>query len=267
MVAQLVAMVEAQTAAVENMGAEWVRNVQSEGTDQIVAVQTAGEESKTAAMAEIEAKGKNVRESIPEDYTALSEAVATLAPGIVCEAEGTAITLSDSSSQRLQGMRIFGKSTQDGVPSPEAPVEIVSVDNPTVSVNDQTLSIPRTLPGIPVTSGGNYTDATGQQWVCDEVDLGRGVYVRRVGVIESYTSEEITGEFLSTTGELTTSATVIYALTTPIETPLSETEIAAYRALHTNKPNTTIINDSGAHMAVEYVADTKLYIDNLVRRI
>ena len=57
----------------------------------------------------------------------------------------------------------------------------------------------------------------------------------------------------------------IYLLANPIETPLSETEIAAYRALHTNKPNTTILNDSGAHMAVAYTADTKLYIDNLLK--
>lgn len=53
-------------------------------------------------------------------------------------------------------------------------------------------------------------------------------------------------------------------LAAPIETPLSETEIAAYRALHTNKPHTTILSDSGAHMAVEYVADTKLYIDKKI---
>lgn len=39
---------------------------------------------------------------------------------------------------------------------------------------------PNGLPGIPVSSGGNYTDESGQQWVCDEVDFGRGVYVRRV---------------------------------------------------------------------------------------
>lgn len=43
-----------------------------------------------------------------------------------------------------------------------------------------TLSTPNGLPGIPVTSGGNYTDGNGQQWVCDEVDFGRGVYVQRV---------------------------------------------------------------------------------------
>lgn len=37
------------------------------------------------------------------------------------------------------------------------------------------------LPGIPVTKDGNYTDQNGQQWICDEVDLGRGKYVQRVG--------------------------------------------------------------------------------------
>lgn len=43
-----------------------------------------------------------------------------------------------------------------------------------------TLPTPTGLPGVPVTSGGNYTDSTGQQWVCDEVDLERGVRVQRI---------------------------------------------------------------------------------------
>lgn len=42
------------------------------------------------------------------------------------------------------------------------------------------IQTPTGLPAIPVTSGGNYTDANGQQWVCDEVDLERGVKVQRV---------------------------------------------------------------------------------------
>ena len=42
------------------------------------------------------------------------------------------------------------------------------------------------LPGIPVTSGGNYTDKTGQQWVCDEVDFEKGVYVQRVVLLEKF---------------------------------------------------------------------------------
>lgn len=46
----------------------------------------------------------------------------------------------------------------------------------------QKLIIPASggLPGIPVSSGGNYTDEKGQQWVCDEVDFKKGVYVQRV---------------------------------------------------------------------------------------
>lgn len=43
-----------------------------------------------------------------------------------------------------------------------------------------TLSTPNGLPGIPVSKDGNYTDSDGQQWVCDEIDLGRGKYVQRV---------------------------------------------------------------------------------------
>lgn len=43
-----------------------------------------------------------------------------------------------------------------------------------------TVSAPDDLRGIPVSTGGSYTDENGQQWICDEIDIGRGVYVRRV---------------------------------------------------------------------------------------
>ena len=42
-----------------------------------------------------------------------------------------------------------------------------------------TIFTPGGLPGIPVSSGGNYTDENGQQWICDEVDFKRGKYVQR----------------------------------------------------------------------------------------
>lgn len=45
---------------------------------------------------------------------------------------------------------------------------------------EQSIQLPITLNAIPVSSGGNYTDPTGQQWICDEVDLERGVKVQRV---------------------------------------------------------------------------------------
>ena len=44
----------------------------------------------------------------------------------------------------------------------------------------QKLTLANTLHGIPVSEGGNYTDSDGQQWVCDEVDLERGVYIQRI---------------------------------------------------------------------------------------
>ena len=47
-----------------------------------------------------------------------------------------------------------------------------------------TLPTPNGLPGIPVASGGNYTDPQGQQWVCDEVDFAAGVYVQRIVLVD-----------------------------------------------------------------------------------
>lgn len=107
---------------------------------------------------------------------------------------GASITATDSFAAPFVGLRVCGKSTQDGTPLPTAPVPIVSAgDGGTVVVTvsdganeSQTLTLqtPNALPGIPVTSGGNYTDENGQQWVCDEVDLARGVRVQRITKIK-----------------------------------------------------------------------------------
>ena len=107
---------------------------------------------------------------------------------------GSEITTTDAVASPLLGLRVCGKSTQDGVPTPTAPVPIVSAgDGGTVVVTvsdganeSQTLTLqtPNGLPGIPVASSGNYTDENGQQWVCDEVDLARGVYVQHVTKIK-----------------------------------------------------------------------------------
>ena len=197
---------------------------------------------------------------------------------------GNPITVDDAFSAPLCGLTVYGKSTQDGTPTPDAPVPIVSAGDggsvavkvtgknrmpPNLKVNDVvecfvkkntpitlvfkgdlvsqggnilffdennnqnwfgidkgkaehhikypvdltkfkyllsdmasenvcltwnasspdyepyreqllTLPTPNGLPGIPVASGGNYTDQNGQQWVCDEVDLERGVKVQRI---------------------------------------------------------------------------------------
>lgn len=107
---------------------------------------------------------------------------------------GNPIAVDDAFSAPLCGLTVYGKSTQDGTPTPDAPVPIVSAgDSGSVAVTlsdgkgktqTLTLSTPNGLPGIPVKSDGNYIDPQGQQWVCDEVDLERGVRVQRVGKAE-----------------------------------------------------------------------------------
>lgn len=105
------------------------------------------------------------------------------------EYQGTDIAANNTYRAEL-GLKVYGKSTQNGVPSPENPIPINSIgDSGSVDVvvsdnngNSQTLTIntPNGLCGIPVDTGGNYTDSTGQQWICDEIDFERCVYVQRV---------------------------------------------------------------------------------------
>lgn len=181
-----------------------------------------------------------------------------------------------------------------------------------------TLSTPGGLPGIPVSSGGNYTDENGQQWLCDEIDLVRGKYVQRVKQVlilsewlaDGNRQSEFTETFNAYTaynspsdmmkqqapicnvleGEIynlqdspscsvggnyniylrfprticgntlteikswvdKNDVVVLYILETPIETDLPAEEIAAYKALHTYSPTTTVGNDAEAWMKVGY---------------
>ena len=111
------------------------------------------------------------------------------------------IQIKDSVEWPLQGLKVYGKSTQDGAPSPENPVPIVSagdggsigltVSNSADQSQSLTVSTPAGLPGIPVDSGGNYTDADGQQWVCDEIDFERGEYTQNCyGVVFDGSEDE-----------------------------------------------------------------------------
>lgn len=177
-----------------------------------------------------------------------------------------------------------------------------------------TLPTPNGLPGIPVTSGGNYTDSTGQQWVCDEVDLERGVKVQRIyevdvdgenvkfeqadvyanlapkGIpialvsggegtraISTFTSlpwfYNKASQFLyliaaNISDQLNESCKkqlgkIYYALATPIETPLTPDEIAAYKALTVYAPDTVVQAIDGAGLKLEYQRDVNIVIKNL----
>lgn len=112
-----------------------------------------------------------------------------------------------------------------------------------------TLPTPTGLPGIPVTSGGNYTDQSGQQWVCDEVDLERGVKVQRV--------DKAAFDSTKTLAEQNA------ILATPIETPLTSSEISAYKALATYGPDTVVQASDGAGVKLEYQRDVNIAIKKL----
>lgn len=178
-----------------------------------------------------------------------------------------------------------------------------------------TLPTPNGLPGIPVTSGGNYTDQSGQQWICDEVDLERGVKVQRVYKVDvdgenskfeqagNYTNllpkglpnalyftgqktyaistftglswffNTANGQFLyliaaDISGQLNESCKeqlgkIYYALATPIETPLTPSEIAAYKALTAYAPDTVVQASDGAGIKLDYQRDVNLVVKNL----
>jgi hypothetical protein len=114
-------------------------------------------------------------------------------PEVEKTASGKVISILDSVEKPLRGLRLFGKTTQDGTPTPDAPVPLVSpgdggsiivtIGTSESDANPQTLTVstPNGLPGIHVSADGNYTDENGWQWVCDEVDFAGRKYVQRVG--------------------------------------------------------------------------------------
>lgn len=238
---------------------------------------------------------------------------------------GNPIDVDDAFAAPLCGLTVYGRSTQDGTPTLDAPVPIVSAgDSGTIVLTlgdgdgkTQTLTLPTPngLPGIPVTSGGNYIDQNGQQWICDEVDLERGVKVQQVNAVDLSTCV-ITGTTnLATTKRLSirlplkgkdyqvkalcnrlpylisfTSDTIhfyvdtnnaqvfipigaknpeegecilFYALATPIETPLTPAEIAAYKAITAYAPDTVVQASDGAGVKLEYQRDVNIVIKKL----
>ena len=112
-----------------------------------------------------------------------------------------------------------------------------------------TLPTPNGLPGIPVTSGGNYTDQSGQQWVCDEVDLAGEVMVQRIDKAALDDTKPLAEQ----------NAT----LSTPIETPLTPAEIAAYKAITAYAPDTVVQASDGAGVKLEYQRDVNIAIKKL----
>lgn len=304
-----------------------------EGVNNSGAVVSSGEFSTLTSM--VREVNRATAEAVGATERAKKAANACM---VIGSAEGEMIRLDDAIDAHFAGLRIFGKTTQNGIPTPANPATLVSVGsfgNIDLTSNDQTIAIPVSggLHGIPVISGGNYTDANGQQWVCDEIDLAHGVYVQRVGkkiftgatdeIWTKYPSETSnifyitvsdafpglhssvcshfgvvdkawSSDYISTYGvysdhdtlsrkyfrppneSVVTLAdwkswlaenptTLLYVLATPIETDLPDEVIDAYRDyIQSHSGDTVVSNDSGAHIALEYIMDAKKYIDKMV---
>ena len=195
---------------------------------------------------------------------------------------------------------------------------------------EQTVAFASTLKGIPVTDKNlaTYTDANGQMWCADEIDLERGVYVQRINkktiaeetvitkheysndnffvaivresaknastdCMSTHFGKVTNGELLRTTScvycmsnminaihisvpttiandvatfknwAISNNVVVYHILSTPIETALTEEQIAICKALKSNEPSTTIQNDENAFMKVVYIKPFEVFNEGL----
>lgn len=118
-----------QTTAVQEAGTQAVSEVAEAKTTAVEAVTTEGdtqtkrvEDAAAGIIADREQIGQN-----KTDIAGLVEGMTDLAPAILNTASGSVITADDAAEDRpFRGLRVFGKSTQDGTPTPEAPIPIVS---------------------------------------------------------------------------------------------------------------------------------------------
>lgn len=314
---------------------EYPQEIESVGQDGEIEVKTLGAnlfDASTALKTQIDAGLLHINDSGEVVLNGTFDTnnrnfYITLKPGVYCLTGGAIwhiIASKDSVFDRI--LTIDEETTYHCYISNGTYNEVVS--NPMINAGStalpyepykpaQTLIIPTPngLPGIPVASDGNYTDADGQQWVCDEVDFKKGVYVQRVAtetpkakwknfeetadvpnryriygalvnryrdgstkclishgiyanwgiapgwalnsttfyyhpkedVTKEEAKEQILG-FINSANPLT----FLGQLETPIEKPLTTEQLAAYKALRTYSPTTTVTNDAGAGMSVGY---------------
>lgn len=147
---------------------------------------------------------------------AIDEVLCTGKTGTIYNtALGNSININDSIEAGYQQFIIYGKSVQEGTPSIDNPVDVVSageygninitITGDTNETNYPTLSstIPTNnkLSGIPVSSNGNYVDADDNQWVSNIIDKGRGKYIEAVNNIVLTGKENWTVEATNTDGK------------------------------------------------------------------
>lgn len=183
------ATVEEAAQTVLNNAQEVAQNTQTvaSNTENVAA---SAESAKTSAdnaaqsAKSVEDASKQIEQN-KKDVASLKGSVSTKITKFYKSNQGET-HVTDSDNGKIMDMMIYGKSSQDGTPTPENPVEIKSVVNPIVKVtNEDGLKVQSvtlnniTLNAIPVKSGGNVT-IDGQQYIADYVDVEHGKVIRNI---------------------------------------------------------------------------------------
>ena len=114
-----------QTTAMQQAGTQAVSDVTAAKTEAVQAVTTEGD-TQTKRVQDAAAGIVADREQIAANKAGIEALSQKKADAIVETAQGETMTLTDSSDKLFEGLRVFGKSTQDGTPSVENPVPIVN---------------------------------------------------------------------------------------------------------------------------------------------
>ena len=114
-----------QTTAVQQAGTQAVSDVAGAKTEAVQAVITEGD-TQTKRVQDAAAGIVADREQIAANKAGIEALHQGKADAIVETAQGETMSLTDSSDKLFEGLRVFGKSTQDGTPSVENPVPIVN---------------------------------------------------------------------------------------------------------------------------------------------
>ena len=139
------ATVEEATQTVLNNAQEVARNAQTVASNTENAAASA-ENAKTSAdnaaqsAKSVEDASKQIEQN-KKDVASLKEDMSNKITKFYASNQGEA-HITDSDNGKIQDMMLYGKSSQDGTPTPENPVEIKSVVNPTIKVCGKNLLQP-----------------------------------------------------------------------------------------------------------------------------
>ena len=180
---------------------------------------------------------------------------------------GKVLIINMENEQAFEGLMVQKTSKKvpyepysGGFPSPspdwEQPIEIT--DQPvTVTIKGGTEQQSITLiPPKPMTKWDKLEKV-------DEV----WCWVYQSKHILSYSAESITGEYFSTTGELSAGAEVYYKADVPENIPLPQSEQDKLNALTMYAGTTEVTNTGGCNMELTYTVDTKSYVDSKIAAI